>query len=304
MELKSKHPGWTIRRVAAEVGRALGVSVPYSTVYFWLKRGSKPNVAPIRLLPELGYAVGALMTDCARSSFVRLRVRDRDFAEEFAKALAEVTSRRYDVEEEGCLYIVGLKGSALRYIVRSGLWRAVGLAWPREFLRGLFDGDGGVGVGVEKRPAQLKVAVTLDNSSRSLLELAKRLLEELGVECAGPWKKDRRGDVVRICGRECVLKKDCWRLAIQRRESVERFAALINFRVGRKRSVLEDAIRISREHESSRERVEAWLRLYEKRNGKWVSRAPGPPPPGSGASSEPPACWTFLMKELEFMPQF
>gem|GEM_PF-6296948 len=50
-------------------------------------------------------------------------------------------------------------GSALRYVVRSGLWKAVGLAWPREFLQGLLDGDGGAGVAVEMRP-EFKVMVT------------------------------------------------------------------------------------------------------------------------------------------------
>jgi len=40
---------------------------------------------------------------------------------------------------------VKVRGSALRYIAKSGLWRAVALAWPREFLQGLFDEDGGVG---------------------------------------------------------------------------------------------------------------------------------------------------------------
>ncbi len=67
--------------------------------------------------------------------------------------------------------------------------------------------------------------------------LARRLLvEEFGIEC--PWpprRKDRRGEVAGICDRECVLKRDCWELWIWRRDSLLRFAALINFRVERKR---------------------------------------------------------------------
>ncbi len=108
LRLRDEHPGWSCRRIATELRRRLGVNVPYATVYYWVKRGTRPNVAPIRLLPELGYAVGALMTDCARGSdYVKLEVRDRDFAEQFARALTELTEKSYDVgEEEGGCYAV------------------------------------------------------------------------------------------------------------------------------------------------------------------------------------------------------
>ncbi|RLE75519.1 MAG: hypothetical protein DRJ56_05625, partial [Thermoprotei archaeon] len=271
VELKGRHPDWGYKRVAAEVRRVLGVRVPPATVYYWLKRGTRPNVAPLRLLPELGYVIGAVMTDCARGDYVRLEVRDRDFAEQFAKALTRLTGREYDVgEDEDGYYAVKVGGSALRCIVKSGLWKAVALAWPREFLQGLFDGDGGVGVAVGRRP-EFRVVVTLDNSDLELLSFARHLLGELGIECSWPpRRKDRRGEVVRICGRGCVLKKDCWEVCIWRREGVERFAALINFRVGRKRGKLEDAIRILRRYERNRDRVREWLEKYEKRNGRWL----------------------------------
>ena len=286
MELKGRHPDWGYKRIATEMGRVLGVRVPYATVYSWLKGRSKPNIAPIRLAPELGYAVGALMTDCARGAdFVKLKVRDRDFAEQFAKALAEVTGREYDVDEdEDGYYAVKVRGSALRYIVRSGLWKAVALAWPREFLQGLFDGDGGVGVCVSRRPVRLIVMVSLDNSDLELLGFARRLLEEFGIRCSWPpQRKHRKGEVCVIRGRRYRRRRDCWGLWIRRREGVERFAALVNFRVERKRGKLEDALEISRRYKSNRDRVREWLRRYEKRNGRWVPRNPRPPPPGSGA---------------------
>ncbi len=169
--------------------------------------------------------------------------------------------------------------SALRYVARRGLWRAVALAWPREFLQGLFDGDGGVGVAVRRRPVQFIVVVTLDNSSLSLLEFARQLLTDLGIRC--PWpprRKRRRGEVCVIRGRRYRLRRDCWELRVWDRDSLLRFAALVNFRVERKRRVLEDALRIMREHRSKRKRVGAWLRMYRKApNGRWVPGTPGRP---------------------------
>jgi len=195
--------------------------------------------------------------------------------------LRAVTGEEYKVRNESGWRRVMLYGSALRHLVKGKLWRVVTWPYPKEFLQGVFDGGVGVGMCVKRRP-EFRVMVKLTNSDLDVLDFARRLLTNLGIECSWPpQRKDRRGDVVSICGRECVLKRDCWELWMRKRESVERFAALINFRIERKRRVLEDAIRILREHESSRERVSAWLRLYEKRSGRWAPRHPRPPPLGA-----------------------
>ena len=93
-ELENKHSYWGYERIAAEIRKRLEVKVPSTIVYSWLK-GRRPCIVSLRLPPELGYAVGALMTNCAKGCPVRLRVRDRDFAEESAKALIELTGKRY-----------------------------------------------------------------------------------------------------------------------------------------------------------------------------------------------------------------
>ena len=271
--------GWGYKRVAAEVRRVLGVNVPPVTIRFWLNHGTRPNITPIRLLPELGYVVGVLMTDCTKSDHVRLRVRDRDFAEEFARALSDLTGKSYEVSNgEGGLYAVGLKGSALRYIAKSGLWKVVGLAWPIKFLQGLFDGDGGVAVYASQRTMKLGVEVVLCNSDLGLLNFAKRLLEELGIWCSAPQRVDEEGEVTIICGKRYVARRDCWVLRIKQRWSLKRFAALIDFRVERRRK-LEDFIKITERYRSNKERVKAWLEKYEKRNGRWVPRPPLPGAP-------------------------
>ncbi len=58
-------------------------------------------------------------------------------------------------------------------------------------------------------------------------------------------------------------------------------AALVSFRVGRERGVLEDALRVLGERGSGRDRVREWLRMYEERDGRWVPALRAPARPGA-----------------------
>ena len=179
-----------------------------------------------------------------------------------------------------------VRGSALRYIAKSGLWRAVALAWPREFLQGLFDEDGGVGVWAS--PKRFQVAVTLTNSNLDVLGLARRLLVDLGIKC--PWpprRKHRKGEVARIRGGRYRLRRDCWEVRVREERPLLRFASLVNFRVERRRK-LEDALRILKRCRSNRERVMEWLRMYRK-------------PPTAGGTPDCPAWLRVSPSDTELL---
>ena len=123
IEVKRERPDWGATRIANEVRRRTGIPVPRMTAYFWIKGKSRPSITPLRVCRELGYAVGALMTDSTKDDEVKLAVRDLDFALAFREALRAVTGREYRIKwnrEEG-RWIVRLGGSPLRYIARSGL---------------------------------------------------------------------------------------------------------------------------------------------------------------------------------------
>jgi len=96
--VKRRHPDWGATRVASEVRRETGVRVPEMTVYYWISNRSKPNIVPVRIRPELGYAIGALMSDCSREEKVVLRVTDLDYALSFKRALLTTTGREYEVK--------------------------------------------------------------------------------------------------------------------------------------------------------------------------------------------------------------
>jgi len=261
-----------VKKIKVEIKRRLGIWVPTTTIYHWITEGRKPNITPLKIHPELGYVVGTLMSDCMKSTYVVLEVRDRDYAESFTHALSTVTGREYKVREKGGYYIVKTEGATLRYIARNKLWKVVAYAYPKQFLQGLFDGDGGVGVGVRvsSRPGFI-VQLTLINSDLKLLEFVKKLLKGLGIESTISLQR-KCGTKTTICGRECTINRDCWRLIICRQESIIKFYKYIGFRIQRKQEVLRDAIEVLQRYRSNRDRVRAWKKIYVKRNGRWVKK--------------------------------
>jgi len=226
--------------------------------------------------------IGAIMSDCTKNTSITLSVKDLSFANEFAKSLHIVTGREYEVRRGSSLkYIVTLKGSPLRYIIKSGLWKVVAYAYPKEFLQGLFDGDGGISICITKR--QFKVIIFLTNSNLELLKYVKQLLmERYGIK--SKIKLSSRAGVIRQLptGRKFTTKRCCWTLTIQYLEDVIKFYKYIGFKIQRKQERLEDVAKIIRIYKSNRDRIRAWLRKYVMgRNHRWIRRLPSPDHPHS-----------------------
>jgi len=265
------------QKVATEVWVRQRIRVPVGTVYDWIRGESKPNITPLTVCPELGYVVGAVMTDCGRTQSVLLGVTDLDFALAFKEALLKVTGREYEVKynEKERMWIVWLSGSPLRYIAKTGLWVVVGYCFPREFLRGLFDGDGGA---AEAASGSFLPSVVLINSNLRLLDFVQWLLErEFGI------KTKRRVAIeegeVEIIGRKVKVKRtekiELWG-TLENLRMLETFAEKIGFTIGWKREILGDAIKVLREHGRGRAACRAWRELGyakldpERPSSKWV----------------------------------
>ena len=277
IELEERHPDWGYARIASEIRRRLGVRVPEATVRSWVAGKSRPSIIPIRMCPELGYIIGALMTDCKRSDEVVLRVTDLDFALTFREALRAATGMEYGVrwDESERRWIVRLRGSPLRYIARAGLWSAVGYCYPREFLRGAFDGDGFVEVTASK---EFAASIGLASSNLKLLDFAQWLLKErYGIGARRRVDKEEgedeiKGQRVRVKRTERIefggSKRNLWML--------ETFASEVGFSIGWKREMLEDAIRVLREHGTGRRACRKWRELGyvkldpSKPKSRWV----------------------------------
>ena len=273
LKLKEENPNWSHKRIRSKIWKKLGIWIPSMTIYYWIAGRGKPNITPLKICPELGYVVGALMSDSALSNDkIRLKVKDEDFAKEFAHALKEVTGKEYKVKAKDEYYIVDLGGSALRYIVKSGLWKVIAFLYSKEFLQGLYDGDGGACVSIDRFKPEFQAVIILANSNLEFLTFVKKiLLEKFGIHCSIKLDR-RRGEKIIFQNQEYTLKRSCWKLVIKRQEDLVKFYKLIGFRIQRRQRKLRDAIEILREHESNKERVEAWLKKYTKVNNRWIPK--------------------------------
>lgn len=231
--------------------------------YFGLKKEKKER--PLIFNYSLGYIIGVLVGDGSLSKWrdyhyfddkfrqvpkskatkivpryrygLQLRVKDRDFAETFAKHLQEITGRNvspYPVTHKEVTEIAGNKLSkpysmhgfkvqqTNKNLYKKLLPLKEDLTWIIEtdmevingFLMGLFDSDGGLSK--ERRPRQ-RFRVHLTNKDRNLLDLVKHLLRKYKIDAhiypMGP----------------------IFRLWIHSKENVKRFYDTIGFSIKRKK---------------------------------------------------------------------
>ena len=128
--------------------------------------------------PELSYVRGANIGDgCTLIDnwIVKLEVTDRDFAEAFNTSMAALFSRktpnkiltkRFKVKRLP-MYVVRYACRPLVELLRLPLEKILEIAFkfPREFLRGFFDAEGHVDVGITK---YLFLSVGAENTSKAL----------------------------------------------------------------------------------------------------------------------------------------
>jgi len=239
-----------------------------NNVYYWVKKGTKPGTTPIRLNPELGYIIGVLLSDAKKNIKAILKVKDKDYAEEYLKALNKVTGVNYSSGENEQYYVVHVHGSALRYIYRSELWKVIRYVYSREFLQGLYDGDGSVGVRASK---EFKVAIDLTNSNLDLLDFVQKILKQkYSIRTArNIHRKD--GEQVSIRGKLSTVRKTEI-LSIYRKDDLIKFCENIRFRIKRKQEKLIDALNILEKYGWSEKAVEEWKKRYQKVNNEWIKK--------------------------------
>lgn len=273
--------GWGYCKIAKHTG------LSPSTVYNWVVGRHSPlgscNVPNLTSSPSLSYLAGAFLGDGSLTQStsyhyeLRLRVRDRDFADEVCACLGSILgkSKRVRVNEKG-FYIVRTWSRLLyEYLSNLDSIRQTVDQFPAEFVGGFADAEGSAAVSVSgSRTLALWFYVVLVNTNLELLNYIKILL----------WKKFRIDSRV-LLGRKCHSmwsKVPCYYLKIGRREDQRRFANLIGFRIGRKQVKMQAALSLLDSYGPSRAALE-WQRRFEKHGRIWVSRLR---PAGDGAPAE------------------
>lgn len=169
------------------------------------------------------------------------------------------------------MYIVKYFSRQLVQLLRQPLKRLLKLAsaFPREFLRGFFDAEGHVGVGVGR---EFHLTVGAENSDKSLLLHARKLLISLGIMSRID-RKRRAGSIKVIRGEPFVMRRTSFSLVIGRLRDARQFAIYVGFSIPRKAKKLEDAILII-DMIATKDRPQAWTQLYTKERGEWIRRKP------------------------------
>jgi intein-encoded DNA endonuclease-like protein len=225
-----------------------GIRIGKSHVSDWVSGKHHPfgSVYEIRATPtpELAYLMGVAKGDGSIrvqkwNHRIRLRVIDREFAEEFDRCASIVLGSPkhaitwlpkqglWCVEVLSVLLVRLLKGPFSEFVKAvSHCERCAG-----GFLRGFFDSEA----------SMYGRSLTLYNGSLRTMRLANKLLSNLGILASGPRLDQRARGIVTIKGKRYHSNKDMY-LVYVRTNSLLRFADLVGFSIWRKRIALSKAL--------------------------------------------------------------
>jgi DNA endonuclease len=243
--MKYRAQGLGYKRIIRSVAAELGDSLSQSMVSDWIRGNHLPD-GSVRMFepvpnPALCYVIGAFQGDgssCFTGDHVymiKLKVKDKDFAEAFSIAVGIILGirppwPRYDPRRN--YWCTELASLLLMEFLRKPLEeiRPIVEHCPRcssAFLRGFFDAEGCVSAG----------SITASNSDGDLLDLVTAQLDRLSIEFTGPYLTSRGGRTVIIKGKPYRANHDVYIIRIR---NVSRRAYLdkVDFMIQRKHARL------------------------------------------------------------------
>jgi intein-encoded DNA endonuclease-like protein len=276
-----------------------------NTVYSWTVGERDPSKKYLgRVIsvpsPQLSYVIMAAKGDgCSgmRRNGVKgylyvtdFRVRDKDFAEEFAASASYALHRsspyKVNVSDSG-FYLVSVKSKMLYEIMEKTSITSLKqyIESSRDSIvsavRGLFDAEGGPGVSINYR-GEFNATISAANSNVNILRYTKRLSNKLGIfsrlrvnAYPAHWSS--------INGRSIFFAKPTHALIIARIADVEKFIRVVGSGISRKQQKMNDILLVLQSE--TRERANTWLASYHK-NGKGEYERKIPEDTKSRATSE------------------
>jgi intein-encoded DNA endonuclease-like protein len=254
--------GLTYKEILEEMLRRFGVRLSKSNVSYWIRGIHSPyngrHIPSIEFLEpsmELAYVIGAKLGDgyaTRRRRIIKgyndvtigLKVKDRDFAEEFGRCLEKVLRRRpikLRYRNDVGKYVVEIYSQTLYELLKKpvDLERLKKYIEHCErctaaFLRGFADSEGYV----NKRGY-----IYISNTDYELLEYVRDLLQRLGIETIGPRPtSSRQGTIARFCNGNYKRRKDTYYIYIKT-DSNMNFHKNIGFTIRRKQRRLENYVK-------------------------------------------------------------
>jgi intein-encoded DNA endonuclease-like protein len=258
-----RRDGLTYKEIIEEIWRRHGVRLSKSNVSYWIRGIHSPyngrHIPSIEFLEpsmELAYVIGAKLGDgyaTRRRRIIKgyndvtigLKVKDRDFAEEFGRCLEKVLGRRpikLRYRNDVGKYVVEIYSQTLYELLKKPIdlnklkkyiehcERCVAT-----FLRGFVDSEGHV---------NKKGYIYISNTDYGLLEYVKDLLKRLGIESTGPWPKRLQGKTFYDpkTMKRYTYKKECFHIYIGAGSNIN-FYKNIGFTIRRKQRRLENYVK-------------------------------------------------------------
>ena len=246
--------GRTYNQIIDEIKRENGISLPKSTISFWMRGVADPlragHLFVARPCPELAYVIGVETGDGflnvkAKNYQYRIRLRavDREFVEEFNQAVSKVLARPphrlwrgekvRETEVEFGSYLLHKFLSQKLDDLKPFIERDKACA--SSFVRGFFDSEGCV---------EISGKISASNTDLTLLEYVQKLLRRFfSIETRGPYMGKKKGTILTRRGKSYVRKADCYSICITMRD-IMRFYEEIGVTIERKRKRLETVLGI------------------------------------------------------------
>ncbi len=188
---------------------------------------------------ELGYILGVIYGDGwidIQFGKIGLNVKDKDFAEFFAKVLEKWCGKKATIKKVK-LYHVRLYGTRIASFLKNYDVMKV-LSSSEEvkgmFLRGLFDSEGYM-AGYNLNNLRIAIRkIVFYNSNKKLVDMVIKLLQELGITKVKVSSNRYSG---------FGSKKKQYRVIIYGRENFEVFQKKIGFSINRKREKLKEVLK-------------------------------------------------------------
>jgi intein-encoded DNA endonuclease-like protein len=265
---------WSAGLSYQKIGDQLGISDSLARIYA-LRDGPPtveryhPDLTPS---PELAYLLGFWLGDGKASGHekkVQFKLADKEQLELVNRIVARLLDREAKlIHMEDSFYAVGYDSSILYDFLDKPVTEheAMIQEFGGDFLRGFFDAEGYVSVGLS-RTRKVFFSIAVVNTNEEYLNLAERLLLSLDVG-TNRHVTNRKGGVMIIRGRSFVRKKDVWHLTISGLASIRRFAEVAGFWNDRKASKLSDCITLI--SLAPEERIRWFLAHYVKIGRHWV----------------------------------
>jgi intein-encoded DNA endonuclease-like protein len=239
--LTLRREGLSYSQIIRKIEVEHGITLRKSHLSGWINAKHKPfgSVRPFDATPqpELAYVIGVIMGDASMSVnrhqnyMIKLRVTDKEFAEEFSRCLSVILGRdppKVKWHEKTHAWHTQLSSLLLQGFLRHSILELEPTTRHCEdckgaFLRGFFDSEGSVS----------ESGLTVSNGDFEKLALVSKVLLSLGIESTGPHLIREGGGLVVIKGKFYRRNKNAYYRCI-RKKSWSLFEQAIGFEINRK----------------------------------------------------------------------